>query len=233
MARIARVVVPGAPHHVTQRGNRGEPVFFRDADYRLYRRLVAAAAARARSAVLAYCLLPSEVHLIVVPSDTDGLRATLADAHRRYAAEINMRFGWTGHLFQGRFGAVALDAPHLAVAARHVALAPVAAGLAGRPEDWPWSSARSHLAGADDTLAPAAPLRDLIPDLARLLAADEDTAATDRLRRAATIGRPLGAPSWIAALETRLGRRIAPRRPGRKPNAAHPMPPLGVMPEWE
>jgi putative transposase len=81
MARIARVVVPDLPQHVTQRGNRREPVFFAVDDYRLYRRLVAAAARRAGTAVWAYCLMPNHVHLIVTPADADGLRATFAEAH--------------------------------------------------------------------------------------------------------------------------------------------------------
>src|SRR5215831_21130543 len=83
MARLARVVVPDSPHHVTQRGNRREPVFFEADDYRLYRRLVAAAARRAGTAVWAYCLMPNQVHLIVTPADADGLRASFAEAHRR------------------------------------------------------------------------------------------------------------------------------------------------------
>jgi putative transposase len=68
MARIARVVVPDLPHHVTQRGNRREPVFFEADDYRLYRRLVAAAARRASTAVWAYCLMPNNVHLPIMPT---------------------------------------------------------------------------------------------------------------------------------------------------------------------
>ena len=138
MARIARVVVPGLPHHVTQRGNRREPVFFETDDYRLYRRLVAAAARRAGTAVWAYCLMPNHVHLIVTPAGADGLRATFAEAHRRYTGAINARFRWTGHLFQGRFGAVVMDEPHLLAAARYIALNPVVAGLVSRAEDWPW-----------------------------------------------------------------------------------------------
>jgi len=114
MARIARVVVPDLPHHVTQRGNRREPVFFQADDYRLYRRLIATAARRARTAVWAYCLMPNHVHLIVTPADEDGLRATFAEAHRRYTGAINARFQWTGHLFQGRFGAVVMDEPQRA-----------------------------------------------------------------------------------------------------------------------
>ena len=120
MARIARVVLPDLPHHVTQRGNRREPVFFEADAYRLYRR--PAAARRADAAVWAYCLMPNHVHLIVTPADADGLRATFAEAHRRCTGAINARFRSTGHLFQGRFGAVVMDEPHLLAAARYIAL---------------------------------------------------------------------------------------------------------------
>ena len=85
------MVVPGLPHHVTQRGNRREPVFFGAEDYRLYRRLIAAAARRAGAEIWAYCLMPNHVHLIVTPTDHDGLRATFAEAHGRYTGAINVR----------------------------------------------------------------------------------------------------------------------------------------------
>jgi putative transposase len=147
MARIACLVVPGVPHHVSQRGNRRQTTFFGDDVDRLYRELLAKAAGKARAEVWAYCLMPSHVHVILTPSDPDGLRNTVADLHRRYTAHINARNGWNGHLWQGRFGSVAMDEAHLFAAARYVALNPVRAGLATRAEDWPWSSARAHLAG--------------------------------------------------------------------------------------
>src|SRR6476469_8321460 len=137
-----------------------------------------------------------------------GCGRPFAEAHRRYTGAINARFHWTGHLFQGRFGAVVMDEPHLRAATRYTALNPVAAGLVSRAEDWPWSSARAHLAGADDELATVAPLRALIPDFAALLTGPADPATTARIERAPTIGRPLGAPQWIAALERPLGRRL-------------------------
>jgi len=71
---------------------------------------------------------------------------------------------------------------------------PVVAGLVSHAEDWPWSSARAHLAVEDDELATVAPLRALIPDFAAVLAAPADPAATTRIERAPAIGRPLGAP---------------------------------------
>jgi putative transposase len=196
------VVVPGLPHHITQRGNRREPLFFEAGDYRLYRRPYRhSGAPSSRAAVWAYCLMPNPVHLIMTPTDEDGLRATFGEAHRRYTRAINARFHWTGHLFQGRFGAVVMDEPHLLAAARYIALNPVVAGLVSRAEDWPWSSARAHLAGKDDELATVAPLRALIPDFAGLLAMPVDAAVAARIERAPTIGRPLGAPEWIAVLE--------------------------------
>jgi len=99
MARIARLVVPGLPHHVTQRGNRREQVFFEDGDYQLYLDLILEAAENAGCEVWAYCLMPNHTHTIIVPSDEDGLRRTFADAHRRYTGFINARMEVTGHLW--------------------------------------------------------------------------------------------------------------------------------------
>ena len=146
MARLARIVLPGIPYHVTQRGNRRQQTFSRTA----ISSSIAISSPRVRAgrgpSVWAYCLMPNHVHVIVVPSDHDGLRATFAYAHRRYTGFINARHRWTGHLWQGRFGAVAMDEQHLAAAARYVALNPVRAQLVERAEEWEWSSTRAHLA---------------------------------------------------------------------------------------
>ena len=102
MARMPRLVVPGYPHHVTQRGNRRGTTFFEEGDYALYLDLLAEASTRAGTEVWAYCLMPNHVHIILVPSDEDGLRRTFADLHRRYTGYINARARTTGHLWQGR-----------------------------------------------------------------------------------------------------------------------------------
>ncbi len=88
MARLARVVVPGMPHHVTQRGNRSQRTFFGNDDYRSYRALLAEHCAKAGVAVWAYCLMPNHVHLVLVPEQVDGLRRALAETHRRYTRRI-------------------------------------------------------------------------------------------------------------------------------------------------
>ena len=220
MARLARVVVPGLPHHVTQRGNRREQVFFCDEDYLAYLQLIADAARRSGTQVWAYCLMPNHVHFIMTPAHEDGLRATFAEAHRRYTARIHARERWTGHLWQGRFSSTCMDERHLMAAARYVPMNPVRAALVAHAADWPWSSARAHLAGRDDQLVTVRPLLDRIGDFAGMLeGAEEDEAAVMAIRRSRSTGRPVGAEDWIKGLEAGLGRVLAPARRGPKPKA--------------
>ena len=219
MARLARVVAPRVPHHVTQRGNRRLETFFGDDDYRAYRALLAEHCAAAGVACLAYCLMPDHVHLILVPRDEDGLRAALGEAHRRYTRRVNLREGWRGHLWQERFHSFPMDRAWLMAAARYVELNPVRAGLVRRARQWPWSSARAHLAGRDDALVRTAPLLRLAPDWKAFLAEGLDEERLEALRRHARTGRPLGAKPWVKRVEQRLGRTLAPQKPGRKPKA--------------
>jgi putative transposase len=205
---------------VTQRGNRRERVFFEDADYALYRRLIAAAAKRAGAEVWSYCFMPNHVHLIVTPSDEDGLRATFAEAHHHYTGVVNARFRWTGHLFQGRFGAAAMDETHLIAAARYIALNPVAAALVKRAQEWPWSSARAHLAGEDDELVRVGPLLSRVPNFADMLSGPGDEEIVQRIERALTIGRPLGSQMWLDDLERKLGRKLKAQTRGPKAKSA-------------
>jgi len=217
MSRLGRIVVPGLPHHVAQRGNRRQRVFFEDGDFALYRDILAERCRRAGVAVWAYCLMPNHVHLIMVPQSADGLAHAIGEAHRQYTGFVNARARWTGHLFQGRFASVVLDEAHLIAAARYVALNPVRARLVARAQDWAWSSARAHAKGRDDALVKVKPLVDRVGRGIDLIGIEPDLAMLVRLRAAETTGRPLGAAEFIDQLERRLGRALRPRRPGRKP----------------
>ncbi len=129
MARIARFVVPGLPHLVTQRGNRRLTVFFSDDDYRLYLDLLSERCRKAEVEVWSYCLMPNHLHLILTPTTPEGLGQALGETHRRYSSVINARLRVSGHLFQSRYGSVVVDEEHLMAAARYVALNPVRARL--------------------------------------------------------------------------------------------------------
>src|SRR5260370_6738272 len=158
MARLARVVAPGIAHHVTQRGNRRQQVFFGDDDYAAYRALVAEGCRAAGVAVSAYCLMPDHVHLILTPSDADGLRAALGETHRRYTRHVNLRQGWRGYLWQGRFASCPMDEAYLLACARYVELNPVRARLARRARGWRLSGARAQPARRGDQPGPGRPL---------------------------------------------------------------------------
>ena len=217
MARLPRIVIPGLPHHVTQRGNRRARVFFEDGDYELYKSLLGEAARKAGAEIWSYCLMPNHVHMIVVPSDKDGLRRTFADAHRRYTGFINARLRVTGHLWQGRFGSVVMDEAHLAHAVRYVSMNPVRAGLVERAGDWPWSSVRAHLSGRDDGLVKVAPVLERYGDFAAFLAQDVDASdAFRRLRQSETTGRPLGDEAWLDKVSAMTGMYLKPKKRGPK-----------------
>jgi putative transposase len=182
MSRLARVIVPGFPHHVTQRGNRRAPVFFEQSDYALYRDLLAERCRKASVACWAYCLMPNHMHLVLVPETADGLARALGQTHRQYTGYINARARWTGHLFQGRFASVVLDDDHLMAAARYVALNPVRARLVTRPQDWAWSSVRAHLARRDDGVVTVAPLLERLGRIEALLDTEPEAAVLARGR---------------------------------------------------
>lgn len=109
MVRLARVVVPGLPHHITQRGNRRQETFFCVEDYQEYLALIGEWYRACAVEVWAYCLMPNHVHLIAVPESADGLRRAIGEAHRRYTRRMNFREGWRGHLWQGRFASWVCD----------------------------------------------------------------------------------------------------------------------------
>lgn len=224
MARSARIVVPGLAHHITQRGNRRLPIFFSDADRHAYRDLLARACAATGTRCLAWCLMDNHVHLILVPETADGLRAVLSRVHTAYSQRINLSQGYQGHLFQGRYASYPMDDGHLFVAARYIEMNPVRAGMAERAEDWPWSSARAHVAGADDGVTEVAALGAHIANwramLVRGLEASDET--EEEVERALRSGMPLGADGWRATLAKAFGRRLEPAKRGPKPRTAKP-----------
>lgn len=218
MSRLPRFVLPGVPHHVTQCGNRRERTFFEDGDYALYLDLLADAARRASTEIWSYCLMPNHVHVVLVPRDEDGLRRTFGDLHRRYTGYINARMRTTGHLWQGRFGSVAMDEAHLVASFRYVALNPVRARLTRRATDWKWSSSRALCEGADDGIVTVAPVLDRVGDFAAFLDEAFDEAFTyAALRKAESIGRPIGSAQWLEDMEAKTGLRLKPKKRGPKP----------------
>jgi putative transposase len=215
MARMARVVVPNYPHHVTQRGNRRQKTFFHAADYTTYLELLATFSRKAGTEIWAYCLMPNHVHLVMVPGKDDGLRGVLGEAHRRYSRYINSREGWRGHLWQERFHSFVMDEHYLMATVRYVERNPVVAGFCDKAQQWRWSSARAHIDERDDPLVRVKPMLDRVNDWHAYLAGSEAAPAEEKpIQKHTRTGRPLGSRSFVSELERLTDRPLAPRRPG-------------------
>ena len=155
MPRKHRIVVPEKPHHVIQRGNRRQQVFFYPGDKILYLKLLKEQVDKHNVEVWAYCLMDNHVHMILVPKTKEGLAKAVAETNRRFTCQINARYGWRGYLWQGRFISFVMDEIYLVRTLRYVENNPVRAGMVERAWDYLWSSARHHVKGVEDAVLSA------------------------------------------------------------------------------
>ncbi len=218
MPRVSRIAIPGVPHHITQRGDNRQDVFFVDDDRRAYLSLLKTQAERYGLDVLGYCLMSNHVHLVVVPGEEASLAKAVGRTHLVYAQYINQLHGRTGHLWQGRFFSCALDEQRCWAALRYVERNPVRAGIVRVAWRYRWSSAGAHCEATDaDGLLDLAPWREAWSAgqwKAQLRRPDEDDAVAS-LRVRTRTGRPLGSDSFMSKIETALGRRVRPLPVGR------------------
>ena len=147
MPRAARVVIPGCAHHVTQRGNNRQEVFFVEDDRRVYLEFLRDASAKFGLRLGGYCLMTNHVHLLATPRREDSLAKALGRTHLLYARHINRMHGRCGHLWQDRFFSSSLDDECFWTAVIYVERNPVRAGVVGKAWEYPWSSALAHVTG--------------------------------------------------------------------------------------
>ena len=215
MARIARVVVPGLPHHITQRGVRKMPVFFSDDDRRAYLHFLCEQGKRFGVQYIAWCLMDNHIHLIAVPESESSLAKGIGEAHKRYSRMVNFREGWRGYLFQGRFFSCPMQGVYAIAAIRYVLRNPVRAGICHSPWEYDWSSAQWMIGLRDvDPLACNSPLLKEVDDWKTLL--ETESSNTEVVRRHTRTGRPLCTDSFLEHLEAVTGRTLRLRRAGRK-----------------
>jgi len=214
---MARVVVPGFPHHIIQRGNRRQKVFFREEDYEEYLRLLDRYSSRFETDILAYCLMPNHIHLIATPREEGNLARAIGETRRDYTRYINFREEWRGYLWQGRFSSYILDGPYVLTATRYIFYNPVKAKLTKKPWDYRWASTRFHMKIEHQPLVKDNLLQDLIGDWKQFLtAATPDDKDSRLLQLHERTGRPLGDVTFIEKLESLLGIELKKKRAGRK-----------------
>jgi len=213
---MLRVVIPEVPHHITQRGNRRENVFWTEADRRRYLELVLAYGRERGLHVWAYCLMTNHVHFVAIPDQADSLANTFKPVDMRYTQHVNRVHGLGGRLWQGRFFSCPLDDEHLWAAVRYVERNPVRVGLVRRAEAYPWSSAAAHCGRRKDTLVEGnLEVRAVVDDWSAWLREEDDEAMVETLRRRTRTGRPAGDSVFVARLEALCQRVLSPRKAGR------------------
>jgi putative transposase len=216
MARIPRVVIPGCPHHVINRGNRRQIVFFSQSDKRFFYDLLLRECHKVGVSIWAYCLMDNHFHLIAVPDTEDALAKGIAEADRRYSLFVNMRNDWRGHLWQERFDSYPMGDDYLYSAVRYVERNPVRAGIVKKAENYYWSSARAHVFNERDKLLSDNFLVSEIPDWAAYLREETNESDKELFRSHVRTWRPLGNDTFVDKLEKITGRSLRKKKPGPK-----------------
>jgi putative transposase len=200
MPRIARIIGVGYPHHIVQRGNNRERVFLDPGDYERYLSFLSKYSEEKEASVLAYCLMPNHIHLLVRPSEVEALPKMMQGITLCYSKHFNGENGDS----------------YLWTVSKYIENNPVRAGIVKRPEDYPYSSANAHLLGRKDPLLKE-PLFDKseLTEYRRFIRLEEDKKITEEIRKQTRLGKPLGDGGFLNTLSERLGRSLSFRPQGR------------------
>ncbi len=218
MPRKYRIVVPERPHHVIQRGNRRQQVFFYPGDKILYLKLLKEQVDKHNVEIWAYCLMDNHVHLILVPKTREGLAKAVAETNRRFTCQINARYGWRGYLWQGRFISFVMDEIYLMRALHYVENNPVRARIVEKAWEYPWSSARHHVNVEVNPLVTYCPAVSVIEDWKEYLMKPELEDVLNEIRKRNLNGLPLGEEGFLQSLASKFEVKmedLKPRSNGR------------------
>lgn len=217
MPRIARIIAPGYPHHVTQRGNNRAVVFFDDEDRQTYLKILAVNARKHSLQIWAYCLMDNHVHILAVPENESALARGIGVTNLVYTQYLNRKRNQSGRIWQNRFfSCVVGDDIYLWSVARYIERNPLKARLAKRPEAYRWSSAKAHMTDADDVMlsSPSWLTQPERADYSKFVK-DKNHELDEMLRKATRTGRPFGSDSFIEELESQLQQTLKAKSVGR------------------
>jgi len=233
MARLPRLVVPNQPHHVIQTGYNNQDVFLDQEDYQRFLEWLRSAAKTYKVAIHAYVLMPNHLHLLASPSDEDGLALMMQWIGRYYVPYFNQKYGRSGTLWKGRYKTSLIDAEHyFLLCCRYIEFNPVRNGLAGRPDDYPWSSYAHHAGLRPDGLVTdhaqywALGNTPFQREAAYLALAEQalPPEQVENINKVLLKGWPLGSDQFKTALQHKMKRQVLPAKRGRpfktKPDAS-------------
>jgi putative transposase len=210
MARPTRLILPGQTHHIVQRGNNRQAVFFSDDDRQLFLKWLGEASRTEGCALHAYVLMTNHFHLVITAGGAESIPRLMQSLGRRYVSYVNREYSRTGTLWEGRYKSTILDSESYVLS---------------RPEDYPWSSYRHNAVGRKDPLlrehatyhalgTTAAARRASYRELFGPGLTDEQV---ETIRDATQRGWVPGSDRFRHEVERDLGRRVDPPKRGRPP----------------
>jgi putative transposase len=229
MPRTKRVVLPGFPHHIVQRGHNRSLIFAERADYERYLIRLQELKDEYRVKVYAFCLMTNHVHLLLAPWDRTGIASLMKRLAGRHTQRHNLIEGRSGTLWEGRYrSSLVQDDDYLLACCRYIELNPVRARMVAEPDDYPWSSCRYRLGSDTDDLL------DLDPAYLALGATDNQrqvryrdflraaipTGEWELIRDAVQRGQLTGNARFRDAVAEIVGRRMERRGRGRPKRGA-------------
>ena len=217
MPRVARIVGIGYLHHVVQRGNNREEVFFDKEDYKRYLSFLKRYSKERKSPILAYCLMSNHVHLLVRPLEELSLPKMMQGLALCYTQYFNRKYNRSGRLWECRYHSSVIDEEgYLWAVSRYIEKNPVRAGTVRKSEKYPYSSAPAHILGKKDPVLGEALFDDKeISNYKRFMLEEEKEEELERIRRQTRLGKPLGDEKFLDILCRRLNRDLIFRPRGR------------------
>jgi len=218
MARPNRVILPGIPTHIVQRGHNRDACFFSSRDFDEYRQTLHETSERFQCSIHAYVLMTNHVHLLVTPRESTGISQMMQTLGGRYVRSVNLRRRRTGTLWEGRFKSCVIDCDRYFLAcSRYIELNPVRARMVDDVGAYRWSSYRHNAHGEQDPLVTPYVLYDALgvsPQLRRrayrdLFRQPIEVESLERIREAANRGAALGDPMFVERIEIATRRRVA------------------------
>lgn len=224
MPRRARLLVPGVPLHLIQRGNNRSACFYAEEDYLFYLDNLKLQAELHGCAVHAWCLMTNHVHLLVTPSKPESASLMMKGLGQRFVQYINRTYDRSGTLWEGRFRSCLLQEEDYVLACyRYIEMNPVRAGMVEHPAEYRWSSYGANAHGLPSAIIEANPLYTQLGETDDLRASayrelfryQLDPGLVDQIRSATNGNYALGNARFASEVEQALGRRAVRGRAGR------------------
>lgn len=196
MPRVTRGLANGHFYHVLNRGNGRQDVFHKDEDFQAFLNLLAELLKRFDVGVFAWCLMTNHFHLLLRPECGNDLSRAMQWLMTSHVRRYHCHYNSSGHVWQGRYKSFPVqNDEHLLTIVRYIEQNPVSAGMVGRAIDWPWSSHRERLCGADSKMTQELPIA-LPEDWAAFVDREMSEKELTKLQQSMSRQSPFGDDDW-------------------------------------